>query len=267
MRGRKRQNVWRVYMDLFANFLGLVLIGGAGVMIMVGGAVVHAQSGPAALAKNCRGGRELWTRLPEFMAQAGQLPGKIDSSTCSVEVLYPAIIFPKSQDVIPGSSQAMEETFCRHVFETVGFLETNKIVGGTVEILGGTSEEFEKRGACQTKASADRELLKRCPDCRADIREAAQRSLKEDNVGAYDLALCNGPLAARRAAWAQRVCFDWAAANMDQMSIKPEVAARRVYSSVKIGADLKSDCTTAVGAPNCFRTVSIKLRLPAKKRR
>src|SRR5438105_1733029 len=131
---RQHQNIWRVYMDLLSNLMGLVVIGGAGLMIMVGGAVVQNSKNAAPFEQRCQGARDA-TDQPhiETDGRSGQKIVDLVSedktrhwfrrtSSCEIEVRFPDIKFDiqapsfSSAALGQGSEYGMVEQFCRDAY-------------------------------------------------------------------------------------------------------------------------------------------------------
>lgn len=252
----KRPNIWRVYMDLMANFMGLVLIGGAGLMLMVGGAVVHASAGPAAFAKRCKGGG--WVEKGDLLMAVDDLGRSAlpNVEDCTIKASYQQVVFESKQS--QTAPEVIRQNVCKDVYDAVRFVKQRGVEGAGIEIVGQTSGEYENRSMCQSQYLA---LVRACASCTPQELQSIIGAFATPGQTTADISLCNAPVAADRAVWARRVCVEWASApDRPPDAPAPEDVARVTVSGEPVfpGAE-----ACPASQPHCHRTVSVRMRLPA----
>ncbi|MEI9994934.1 MAG: hypothetical protein WDM91_10095 [Rhizomicrobium sp.] len=259
---RQPLNIWRIYMDLLANFMGLVALGGAG-LIMIGGAVIHASLGVATFPARC--GRD-----PGMLAFARPTPERtstVNVPNCQIDAQYPDIQYATAQTTIGTDNKGLV-ALCTDLKDLVQIARANRS-SVLLEVVGHTSGEYSNFENCAMTAAprAGRaRSRKKSPFTAADLEgyykvqsTLTPHAISQIEVNGFDRYICNALIAYERADNIVRQCS--ATAPSDEQDIQRFVTMAAEPHGARSGnAEFCSQASRAA-KEHCRRTVTLRLRL------
>lgn len=259
-----RQNVWRIYADVFSNLMGLVLLGGLGLMALFGGAVVSKFPNSTIHQPIC----PMKPKVIDIL-RADSMSGS-PSNHCEIRVQNTPIHFANGSDELP--TNAVMDRFCRTI---VGVLAITRDTNGRVFIVGRASQ-LNDGGNCATTRlftahDVDLYLSLAAPTDEKyrhmlDIAKKGAISEK-DNVTMRE-TFCNYNIAARRAIKVTSDCLTRLYDNefIDMISNqRPKDIVKRMYtltrSSIDDNTQSNKECNNGDGkdSQSCMRTVTLEI--------
>ncbi len=271
---RQPLNIWRVYLDLFANFMGLVLLGGAGLMIMIGSTALRVHRDPPSLSGICVGKNE--TGVANFVKGGNDQKAVMDG--CEIRGEYPGIVYTQGQTLLAGFDRETGrpvdaanagvkgvQALCRNLFKLVAFAKVQHSLGYNVavEVVGHASREYKETSDCAYPLKALQRERRLYPHLIEMLKQFSWGPVFDTSTAAN--YLCNARVASLRAGNVVNECLVQAKADGERSFVDD------VSDFVIVSADPKNllnrENEVCGGqesdqAEKCRRTVTVLLRLP-----
>lgn len=250
----KPLNVWRVYLDLFMNLTGVIALGGAGMMILVGGATLGATPGPAGYATPCEG----WDRVSHHRGISTATRREFaDPAGCTLDIHYPALTFASDQYDADGLDRNAVKALCDDL-EMV-LWQVRYVTDANVEVVGRTSEKFDAPRTCKSERTLGNEARRRVVNGYAG--EPFRRDSDGEERSRMDRHLCNGELGARRALAVLNRCLTYVQSEGEETS-KLILERVRVSTPSRIERDRLGAMYRESDRNRASQTVTLRIQMP-----